>query len=565
MEETFICDTCEYSTAIEANVDEHSEQIDLTKISELDEQHKFICEPCGFSSGTKGGLNEHYKTDKHQKKMGVADIIYEFNCEKCNVHTNNISNYQRHLTRQVHLTEVSEQVKKKEFICKACEFTTYSNQKLKRHNKTRKHLVKIATEDIVFKYNCDECDFHSNIESNYRSHLKRKLHITKCKIVEPLYKFICNKCDYKTNDKRIYGIHLASDRHLSDISEKLDIEREEKIEHLCNECSFKTTSKAHFVKHLNMKHPTSNLIEKSNSIEKVETDNEIGYNKEVFIFNLLKDNKDLTDLELIGFSFNKFDIIFKCIGDEFLRGIQIKTIRIAGNSSNCWVIGHGNKVYEEDTIMIGVNNDYNVFCIYLARDTKGVSFALGKNYKQKDNVYVFTNLEKFRNKLYEMIKISTIIKNNDLSLYNTENHKREYEMMESLKSLCEENNLSFKMNNGPPGPIDCYIGPYRIQCKSSSTKKSNFYLFSTQKSRGKREGNGKKIPYDSTDFDYLICQIIPSPNDFYTIPMEKLIERGYVKDDVNKGKCGICLPAIERIGPHWTLDYLNRFDILKTE
>lgn len=142
---------------------------------------------------------------------------------------------------------------------------------------------------------------------------------------------------------------------------------------------------------------------------------------------------------------------------------------------------------------------------------------------------------------------------------------KEIKSLKRLKIKCKELNLNFKRLNSNNLPIDCFINNYNIQCKSSSTKRTeNSYVFLFQKNAGKINGNRKFQPYsDKDNIDFFILEILDYPNNFYIIPIKELIRKNIIKTDINPGrlKCNFPIPLSQK--DHWSKKYLNNFDQLK--
>ena len=325
-----------------------------------------------------------------------------------------------------------------------------------------------------------------------------------------------------------------------------------------DKCLFKTNYTFKWKNHLNSdKHNLTREEFKKMQMDKITHQFKIGNLTEIFVYKILQKNEELYYIEKIGYTGNNFDVIFKIKSETNLRGIQIKTLTQDNHRKNSYECNI-HKNYEDDTLIIAINSENSVFSLFFKKDCGGgVCFTVGKAYKY--NIHIYTDINEFTKKLFELIKQTTIIKNNDLTKYNTENCNKEVIMMDNLKNRCEKENLLFERNTVNDTPVDCFINENTIQCKSVTRKHGKKYHFKIVKGNGR----GKKKSYEENDFDFLICQICGDKENFYIFPIAVLIEKGFIKTNEHLGKQSLCIAPHNYRKKDWTLEYLNKFDLLK--
>lgn len=284
-----------------------------------------------------------------------------------------------------------------------------------------------------------------------------------------------------------------------------------------------------------------------------------GDKSEIFILNILTENKDISSVERIGQTFDRYDIKYKLNDNEF-RGLQVKNFVKVSKRSNTYT-GIVKKIYDSNTLLVFINKEENKFGILFYKDCPKESLTINFNNlipKYKDNM--FTDIEKFKNKLFSMLPYSVIYKQ-----ILSKNHTTEYEHFTRLEKICKNYNLTFKLNETSGSVIDSFIGNHKIQNKVSNSKckKALKYNFSLHKS-SHREGEKRiSMPYsDKDDIDYFIFEIVPHENNFYIIPMKILIDKGYITTETIKGKQSITMPPPDYKKNDWKLNFLNKFELL---
>jgi len=158
------------------------------------------------------------------------------------------------------------------------------------------------------------------------------------------------------------------------------------------------------------------------------------------------------------------------------------------------------------------------------------------------------------------MKKTTIIKDNDITNYMSKNNKKEYKMSKRLEKKCTKKKMEFAKSLTNSSTIDCFINDNAIQCKFTNNKKNsrNYFPVSCHKRK-----NGKISPYEKGDFDFLIVELGKHKKNFYIFPIKKLIKKDIVKSKNNAGRKSFTVMPPDYKKKHWTLKYLNRFDLLK--
>jgi hypothetical protein len=291
----------------------------------------------------------------------------------------------------------------------------------------------------------------------------------------------------------------------------------------------------------------------------------IGEETENYILDILKENKNLEMIEKIGYTGDKNDIIYKFKNTEHIRGIQVKTMRSNLNDVYRCTLNRNNTIYNDDMLFVLVNKERNRFCLIFYKDCPKsgptLPFKSIKTSKYRDNMFI--DIDEFKNKLYEMMKDSNIYKE-DIS----KTTKKEKDSVNRLKEACIKYNLPFVISESFISIYDCLINNHKVQCRSSNQEHGYQYNFSLSKSHKMIHFKKTSRKYnEDDDIDIFIFEIISQPNIFYIIPKNILVEKGYIESKNYKGKTGITIPLVgntnKNLMSYWTLDYVNRFDLLK--
>ena len=284
------------------------------------------------------------------------------------------------------------------------------------------------------------------------------------------------------------------------------------------------------------------------------------------MYDLIKQSDELINIQIIGQSNCKLDIIYQ-VKDEVergiihYRGIQVKTLCLA--RENYFSINDLKK-YDKDTLIVGADKERKCMCLVVKTfigDIDVFGFNIS-NPSLKVKPYIFNGLNdnslgyNFFDTLIYRCKFSTIYGDDQFSSDNLKEHN----MLLKLEEKCKENNLSFRINSTSNSSIDCFINNKRIQCKFSSQIKFNLYDFSLNHTIN----NKTSQPYTENDVDLFIFQH-EKEETFYIIPQNVLIHFGYLKTNLIEGKLALVISPSSYKEDHWTKLFINNFDAINNE
>jgi len=292
----------------------------------------------------------------------------------------------------------------------------------------------------------------------------------------------------------------------------------------------------------------------------------IGDMTEKWLFDLIKQSNQLINIQIIGQSNCKLDIIYQ-VKDEVergiihYRGIQVKTLCLS--RENYFSINDLKK-YDKDTLIAGIDKERKCMCLIVKTfigDIDVFGFNIS-NPSLKVKPYIFNGLNdnslgyNFFNTLIYHCKFSTIYTDDQ---FNSDNLK-ERDMLLKLEKKCKENNLSFRINSTSNSSIDCFIDNKTIQCKFSSQIISNLYYFSLNHTIDNKCGQS----YTENDVDLFIFQH-EKEETFYIIPQNVLIHFGYLKTNLIEGKLALAISPSSYKEDHWTKLFINNFHVINNE
>lgn len=274
----------------------------------------------------------------------------------------------------------------------------------------------------------------------------------------------------------------------------------------------------------------------------------IGDETEIYIENLLR-QKGIDQVKRIGYTGNKYDIIYRFYGDMY-RCLQVKTLICKSHENDTWVVNFGTQTYEDDTLIVLVNEHKTRFCLMFFEELSSSSLYLSfkKNYKYN----LYTDEQTFISELFNKSRKSTLYYEN---IGYSPNISSEMISIGNLEKICNEKGLSFRRNDKNYDVIDCFINSYSIQCKFSSYIQHSSYMFNLRKNLHK----SRCIPYDVSDnIDYFIFDL--SNTMFLIIPKKILFLRGYLSGKKKNGRTSIFLSSRQ---DKWFSRYINCFDELQ--
>lgn len=225
--------------------------------------------------------------------------------------------------------------------------------------------------------------------------------------------------------------------------------------HNCEKCSVNFWSTSEYNKHLKLE---SHLFTPDELInikrERGKKCGEIGDSVEEYIESKLQLNPNIEFLISTGNTGNKFDTIFKFRDEKCYRGIQTKRLgkrkHRNGYKLSC------SSSYEDDTILTGTNLESNVYYVIPWSVIKHLSGGVNFSFNGKLKDYMYNDEEKFVAALFNGIKTTSIILNNDVTNYLTEGQKMEYYSAQRLHKVCEDVDLVYRKKETSCGYINCF-------------------------------------------------------------------------------------------------------------
>ena len=216
-EAKFVCDKCDFKTAVKINLQDH-----------IDVKHNGIkpcCTYCDFQTINPSLLRKHTKII--HKNGSKCNLI----CDECSHEGKNWKDFRAHL-KSSHPEYFKEKVLvgndeaiyndplKRNVKCTKCDKTFSFFQDMKKH-------VKAVHEGV--KYNCDQCDFQSGYKNMLRNHV-RKVHehyrhkCSQCdksfvssnelrhhiQVIHEGLRFVCDICNCEYSRKRRLDSHMKS-------------------------------------------------------------------------------------------------------------------------------------------------------------------------------------------------------------------------------------------------------------------------------------------------------------------------------------------------------------------
>lgn len=278
---------------------------------------------------------------------------------------------------------------------------------------------------------------------------------------------------------------------------------------------------------------------------------------------LSKECEELLFVRIGHISNCKFDISVKG-KDGVDRGIQIKMLTEAKTSGSYYFC---RKKYPIGTLIIGVQRERQLFSTSLVTDVGYRSYFNFLNPEENYSGDIFFDEIRLSNRVRQLIpSLIDISKVEIMSL----NFKSEFSMVTSLQKATRDHDLKFERSKSSVG-VDCSIGEYSVELKSSSRKNCHTFRVHLSKYINKKEAGSARRPLTSRDmFDFLIVMFKDKEDEmrysqrFCIIPFRALIEQEIIRTDNCSGKEYVMIAHPECHNPHWTLQFWDRWDLLKS-
>lgn len=286
-----------------------------------------------------------------------------------------------------------------------------------------------------------------------------------------------------------------------------------------------------------------------------------GLKNEEYVYEILKNNENIEDIQLIGYIGGFADIIIKLKSCSLYKLLQVKTL--TKNNERAYYLTYDNK-YPSDLLIAMVDNEHKFYAVEFAGNINvtRLSLVYGSNsIKSKYYDITTTNESIFVQTIIEKIIYSKSI--NDITEVMTIGQKKEYCMRQRLKEKCELLNLKYRDNLLNYNTVDCFINDMPIQLKyvSANTKHRNTIQVTMRKSCGIINNKYIKQPYNINDeFNYVIIEIGDNHNTFCIIPKFILLEHKCVSSNENIGT-GMCyVMPLSLNKKHWTNNYWDKWE-----
>lgn len=293
--------------------------------------------------------------------------------------------------------------------------------------------------------------------------------------------------------------------------------------------------------------------------------NENGISTETFVESLLKKDDRIHHIETYA-QYNAFvDLVVYTKADSIGKQVQIKTITKANDRYFVTL----DKKYKDNMLIVACSNDRDLFAVCFWKEIKHVKrLSLTKSEKSMYKHMIFDDSKTFVDKIVSLLPCALQFENIRDELAKP--MLLEYDMTQRLAAKCAELGYVFTKQRNNDNPIDVYINGKTIQLKYSTYIPKGHITFSVTIEKCLCRYNNKNVkqPYSIDDgIDFFVIELNDNQNKyqgmFCVIPIEILIEMGYIKSDNQNGKRNLYIcPPIGYNKKHWSMQYWNRFDLL---
>jgi hypothetical protein len=324
----------------------------------------------------------------------------------------------------------------------------------------------------------------------------------------------------------------------------------------CKICKYNDNTKCGNLKVLTNQKILNYDKSKINNIQNIN-----GLKNEQYVYEILKHNENIEDIQLIGYIGGFADIIIKLKSCSLYKLLQVKTL--TKNNERAYYLTYDNN-YPSDLLIAMVDNEHKFYAVEFAGNINvtRLSLVYGINsIKSKYYDITTTNESIFVQTIIENIMYSTYI--NDITDVMTIQQKKEYGMRQRLKDKCELLNLKYKDNTLNYNTVDCFINDIPIQLKYASLNQQhrNTIQVTMRKSCGIINNKCVKQPYNITDeFNFVIIEIGDNHNTFCIIPKIILAEHKCISSNeiIGTGMCYVMPPILNN--KHWTHNYWDKWE-----
>jgi len=325
----------------------------------------------------------------------------------------------------------------------------------------------------------------------------------------------------------------------------------------CKICKYDERSKDLELKKI-IKYNLNNNINTNNNFNNIT-----GLKNEEFIYNLLKNNSNIKEIQLVGYLGGFADIIIKLNNDKnnYYYLLQVKTITKT-NETTYYLTN--DKKYQTNLLIVMTDNSHKYFAIDFAGNINVKRLCLNYNYNKSKHLNIMFKTEKdFTEKILELIPLSQSVEN--IADILTEPQKKEFYMKKRLKEKCKSLNLLYNDNIHNHNTIDCYINNIPIQLKYASLNQNHRSTIQVtmRKSLGRLKGQCVKQSYHiNDDFIFVIIELDKYHNNFCIIPKQELANKKCISTNniIGSGMCYVMPPDFEN--NHWTKIYWENWDLL---
>ena len=453
---------------------------------------------------------------------------------------------------------------KPKHVCEPCGVKCMLGTDWKKHLKTSSHLMKVRADWIIQGLDPDEEEEKDKKrKEEERKEKEKKIEEEKAKAVSLGYPLLPPlHADRVVGNKYVVdGVVRIWNGYRLNCEHNLDQYRCQTCAlspYKCEKCGYFFPSNSTYQLHLKSDGHNLSQEEKKEKLSALGKNAlTVGDSVEKYIDSVLRTNPEIETVERMGNTGNTFDTIFKFRHETILRGIQTKAMTRDAHITGYYAI-HVDSKYEDDTILTGANLEDSVYFVVpysLVKKLTKICFTPEGKWAS----YLYKDEKKFTEVLFEQIKSTTVIKDNDPSHYLSREFKIEHDSLERLRKKCESLGLKYERNSTNTNPVDAFINSRTVQCKSTAYKSGKFVFLCFGKSGGNKKPKVSYTDKDGVDF-FIFNLLTPElENNFYIIPTSVLVERGHVSREISTDNTKFTLPPPDHAKEHWTLRLSRQF------